>query len=224
MSNSFFELELQEQRPSIALLFQDGLPTSLVSDYSGSKALSGLLACAADATDIDELSEITSAFHLDEIKILRVSEEAGSTAYFGPEFYPCLEEDQIFIFAISVDDGWLENSSHAVAYRFLWLLSCQKHLETWARLACYKLLLSVVGMPYIQPLPLRNQPPGKLHDWGFGPQANVAQVEAFSEHVKAYSGQLLTSNSAYLTSVKFWLQNEFHTFKRFDDLFEAYKE
>lgn len=117
---SFYDLRLIERNPAHALHIEDG-PHPIVNwdGYDGLRGLSEVLARSAKASEISELRDLAVQLELDEVRVVRVTEEAGGTVFLSPDAFTCLQEFGIYLFAICTGDSTSPESAKTTRLEFL---------------------------------------------------------------------------------------------------------
>lgn len=225
---SFYDLQIIEQDPRMALHIEDEVPEAVdMTGHSGMRGMSEVLAHCAKACEIKELSHIASSLKCGEIRVLRVSLEAGSTSAIAPGSFDCLDEFGITLFTICDGDGTLTEAADEIAQRFAWLV-VQLLVDPqcpWEQLVTYKSAIRHSGLNFVIPPWLKPSDAEVLVGaepwWGLGVPASAAQVDAFSvlvvERCVKWDFTL-----GVIQTTRLWLKKREGSIQTYRELFDAF--
>jgi len=225
---SFYDLQIVEQDPRMALHIEDEVPEMVdMTGHSGMRGMSEVLAHCAKASEIKELSHIASSLKCGTIRVLRVSNDAGSTSAIVPGSFDCLDEFGITLFAICDDDGTLPETADEIEQRFAWLMV--KLLADpqcpWEQLVTYKSAIRHSGLHFVMPPWLNPSDAEALVGaepwWGLGVPASAAQVDAFSDQVVERCVKWDFTRGVIQTT-RLWLKKREGSFQTYRELLDAF--
>ena len=108
-----------------------------------------LLNAAKEASEITELSEVAELTGLGSIRVVYGPPTFDERISFGAGNCPLLDEDGIFLVALSPTDGRFKSDAKGLACYFLYACSEFFSEHSWQSLAVYKFLLRKAGLLHL---------------------------------------------------------------------------
>ena len=108
-----------------------------------------LLNAAKEASEITELSEVAELTGLGSIRVMHVPPAFNERVSFGAGNCPLLDEDGIFLVALSPNDGRFASDAKGLVCYFLSASSEFFSEHAWQSLAVYKFLLRKAGLLHL---------------------------------------------------------------------------
>lgn len=227
--NSFFELELIEFNPAISLLIEDEIPACVdMSGWDGLRGMSAVLAKAISASEIEELQAIAKNISFGHVRVLRVTERAGSMQKMSQYDFECLQEYGITLFAICDRGGKSQDRSTVIGNQFLQLATLDRtmHCERWQQLAFYKAAILRCGLNFEMPPWLKSQEAMLIADdrtwWGLPVAASTREACLFADYVAENCDNWRVVMEV-LKTAQDWIESRKSEFSSFNELFNAFK-